>query len=217
MDALRRYLALCNDQRNNWLDGLVVCKHVTGAKTASDTAVCYLYTQGKASAVQAVEANAKAIDHILAVDMVRSDHKACVKLAQEMVQAGVDIAKVENARVRLLGRLGYVLASETDYTTIAQATGRQRINAITLAGTKRPVTVKRADGREGRAVVKTHQPTPYEIAIAAMVAAGNQSLELKAQITALKMIPRDVTNRLTDEQKAELTARFSNKGRAIVK
>jgi len=250
MDAVARYLERLKDARGT--GEAHEYRHLDGWRSAHDNAICYLYTQGKASVAQAMTANAKPLDHILALDNRRgnegriqaleAEQKRCTDfglekaamrkaydkaqkeldklnapffaLCQELVAASVDIVKLEWTRQRMLEKLGHTLTGPHDRTTIAQAQSYAEKMAVKNVGQRRPVMVTKATGANGGAArVKTKAPTADEIAIAAMREEGNKIIELTEQLKKLKMMPKDVTDRLSEEEIAAMTARMNAKGK----
>jgi hypothetical protein len=209
----------------HWVDSRGVGgSHFEGWRSAKDNAVCALFVQGKATVAQAVAANVRPKELIMALDRCTSD-ESFFALAQEMVANDIDVLRLNSTRKRLLSKLGYELKVEKDGTcqdrmTIAQAEAQALANAKSSAlsfAKATSVTVKKADGRELVMRPSSKPLTKTEIEVAVAMAEHESREVMKKKLMRLRAEKARLGVEVTPELQAEIMARTAAKGKIVLK
>jgi DNA-binding protein YbaB len=187
--------------------------HFEGWRSAKDNAVIALYVQGKVTVAQAVAANARPKDHILALDNCAND-KAFFALSQELVKNGVDIVKLEATRNRILGRLGHKVDMDKlgvvkDRTTIAQAQVQAELNEQSKRMQSMPVVIR--NGQVKRVEIKAKPLTQRDIELAQAMVLANKREAMQKQLAKLQAEKAKLGVTVTDSLAAEILARHQKK------
>jgi len=186
-------------------------RHLDGWRSCKRPTIIDLYVQGKVTATQAVACGARPKDHLEALEA------GGVKL-EALIEAGVDLRKLDTVRKQLLARMGHKVMSEKDTTTLASAQAARDANERTKA--MPPVMCMIKKGEQTVQVRPKNKPlTLQEVQVAAAMLEHEARQKLKAKMERLKAenARMDKVDTLTPEQKAEIAARFAAKGKPILK
>lgn len=186
-------------------------RHLDGWRACKRNTIVDLYIRGKCSVVQAIAAGARPIDHLEAVS---NGHVSL----DDLIDAGIDIHKLETVRKQVLGRLGHKVMSEKDATTIEQARAVREAQLKAKNMPKTMCVVKKGD--KTMAIKMLNKPlTKQQIEVAEAMVRHAQMEKLRKQLAAAKAerAKLNLVSALTPEEIAEIAARNENKGKLIIK
>jgi Tfp pilus assembly major pilin PilA len=171
-------------------------RHLEGWRDARKTTVRDLYHQGKISVALALRAGARPTDHIRALE---SGHVT----VQQLLDAGVDLHKLEIVRNRMMGQVTSKAAKVAA--------------AIEAAKPKVAMVIKRKDGAAKVVMSGTveRKPTAQEVAVA--VALANVKAREKERKDREAKAKHGFEVKLSAQEQAALLARLQSKGQPVVK
>lgn len=171
-------------------------RHLEGWRDARKTSIRDLYHQGKVSVALAIRAGARPTDHIRALE----SGKVTV---QQLIDAGVDLHKLEIVRNRMQGQV--------------QAKDAKVAAAIEAAKPKVALVIKRKDGA-AKVVMSgqvPHKVTAQEAQVAAaLVMAKMREKEWKDKAAKGK---HGYEVKLSAQEQAVLLAKINAKGQPVLK